>query len=255
MIDAVHVVVVARNSIVREGLSRILSEKNFKVVEAVSSAQKINAQSDDLGPIQIIIADCSSDDGDGPDLAEIKRHLPRARTILLADTFDFNTMLSALRDGAWGLVVSDISCESLIGAINLVAMGEKVLPSQLADNLPSYLPQVERGCTEATLRRMRLNAQEVDILRCLAMGYPNKVVSRFLDISEIRVKAHVKTVLRKISVRNRTQAAIWAANNGLTALECPPAMMPQMAAAAGSAMGPVPMTTAPSFDSARIAVA
>ena len=124
-------------------------------------------------------------------------------------------------------------------------MGEKVLPSQLADNLPSYLPQVEREC-ETTLRRLNLSPQEVAILRCLTMGYPNKVVSRYLDISEIRVKAHVKAVLRKISVRNRTQAAIWAANNGLTALEFPAAretpMFSQMAsAAAPAAVGPMPL--------------
>jgi two-component system nitrate/nitrite response regulator NarL len=60
-----------------------------------------------------------------------------------------------------------------------------------------------------------LSDRELEILRWLIMGCPNKVISKRMEISEATVKVHVKAVLRKLRVKNRTQAAIWAANHGM----------------------------------------
>ncbi|TYC87068.1 response regulator transcription factor [Novosphingobium sp. BW1] len=59
-----------------------------------------------------------------------------------------------------------------------------------------------------------LSEREIDTLHCLMMGYPNKVIAYRLDISEVTVKVHVKAILRKLMVQNRTQTAIWAVNQG-----------------------------------------
>ena len=64
---------------------------------------------------------------------------------------------------------------------------------------------------------VNLSEREIEILRCLILGYANKVISRRLDISEATVKVHVKAILRKLRVSNRTQAAIWAVKRGLEA--------------------------------------
>ncbi|TPG21598.1 DNA-binding response regulator [Sphingomonas koreensis] len=64
--------------------------------------------------------------------------------------------------------------------------------------------------------RNLLSDREIEILRCLVIGYPNKLISRRLDISEATVKVHVKAVLRKLKVQNRTQAAIYALHHGLS---------------------------------------
>ncbi|SCW72518.1 two-component system, NarL family, nitrate/nitrite response regulator NarL [Sphingobium faniae] len=221
MVDSIDIIIVARNSITREGLVRILGGENWRVIQSVSSVEDIDIPQGGDGLHPIILIEAAATDGDNGQFAIIKELLPDAHIVVLADSFDFNDLIAALREGADSLVLSEISCESLLRTLNLVAMGAKVLPSQLADNLPSFLPQAAQSDPDHELRDIRLTQQETGILRCLVMGYPNKVASRYLQISEPRVKVHVKAVLRKIGVKNRTQAAIWAANHGLTAFELP----------------------------------
>lgn len=64
------------------------------------------------------------------------------------------------------------------------------------------------------LDRRRLSEREAEILGCLMKGQPNKVIARSCDITEATVKVHMKSIMRKLQVENRTQAAIWAMENG-----------------------------------------
>src|SRR3546814_10958017 len=92
-------------------------------------------------------------------------------------------------------------------------MGERVLPPQLADELQSRPSLTDALEVERPVDAACLSDRELEILRWLIMGCPNKVISKRMDISEATVKVHVKAVLRKLRVKNRTQAAIWAANH------------------------------------------
>jgi two-component system nitrate/nitrite response regulator NarL len=96
-----------------------------------------------------------------------------------------------------------------------VASGEKVLPSQLVKHLPLRSAMSNAELNDGSELLETLSEREIETLRCLIMGYPNKVIAYRLDISEATVKVHVKAILRKLGVQNRTQAAIWAVNNGL----------------------------------------
>jgi two-component system, NarL family, nitrate/nitrite response regulator NarL len=91
-----------------------------------------------------------------------------------------------------------------------VLSGQKVLPTRSID----HLVQTEVPATQADLaqihERHRLSDREVGILRCLVDGDANKVISRRLNIAEPTVKVHIKAILRKLKVDNRTQAAVWA---------------------------------------------
>ena len=70
---------------------------------------------------------------------------------------------------------------------------------------------------QKTARGLGLSERETQILQCLIEGYANKLIARRLDIAEATVKVHIKGLLRKINVSNRTQAAIWALNQSFTA--------------------------------------
>nr|WP_281377252.1 LuxR C-terminal-related transcriptional regulator [Stakelama sediminis] len=72
---------------------------------------------------------------------------------------------------------------------------------------------------EQSLEQANLSDREQQVLRCLMVGYPNKIISRHLNISEATVKVHVKAILRKLRVSNRTQAAIWASGRGLDQMD------------------------------------
>jgi two-component system nitrate/nitrite response regulator NarL len=176
------------------------------------------------------LIDNCAEECDAECIIELQARFPHSNLVMLSDRFDFKVMLQAFRLGMRAYIVKEISCERLVGTLRLVAMGERVLPSQLADELQSRpafenAPEMEQSVDAACL-----SEREREILRWLIMGCPNKVISRRMEISEATVKVHVKAVLRKLGVKNRTQAAIWAANHGMRGLcyDLEPASMGDM---------------------------
>lgn len=210
MAGAVKVAILSRNTIVREALNRILSDAGFTTVQSTSLNHLIAAGLCDGVNVILIVAD----EWDGETIAPVRDHFPRAKIVLLTSHFDFQKLRSAFQAGVSGYLVKEISSERLIGALRLVAMGEKVFPSQLADELTGQNFD-QQDVSSVTIDDAHLSAREVEILRCLIMGLPNKEISRKLSISEATVKVHVKAVLRKLNVSNRTQAAIWGTSHGL----------------------------------------
>ena len=150
-------------------------------------------------------------------LVESSRKELQPLTEKIAATLDFDSMIDVFRAGANGYIVKDIECQSLIESLKLVALGETVLPSQLVKHLPLRSAMANSNLNDGSELLESLSERELETLRCLIMGYPNKVIAYRLDISEATVKVHVKAILRKLGVQNRTQAAIWAVNNGLDA--------------------------------------
>lgn len=231
-VKPVNVALLGRNTIVREGLSRILTDEHFAVIKSSDDPSgrdlengDICAGHEDEGAFLIVI----DSDSEGPDINNVKDlrgRFPDARLVLLANKFDFNMMINAFRQGVHGYIVKQIRCEPLIGSLNLVAMGEKVFPTEFASSLPEERLSQDRETAAASLDAANLSCRETDILRCLIMGYPNKIVSRLLDISEATVKVHVKAILRKLQLQNRTQAAIWAVNNGIEGYSSPGHVIP-----------------------------
>jgi two-component system, NarL family, nitrate/nitrite response regulator NarL len=89
--------------------------------------------------------------------------------------------------------------------LQMVALGEFALPSMLAEHLTAVPAESEP---------VPLSAKELVVMRCLAHGYCNKEISRSVGITEATTKVHVKAIMRKLNVANRTQAAVWAVRNG-----------------------------------------
>jgi two-component system nitrate/nitrite response regulator NarL len=204
---------VGRNTIVREGLQLILSEHGFQVTSSATAAGLVPPTSATW--ILILLVEENAAELVSRSLVALKERYPSARIMLLATEFDFRMVRSAFRAGAAGCLLEELSCDRLVGMLHLVAMGEKVFPSQLADQLMDGAGVNQQNGLSPTIDSAHLSVREVEILRCLIMGLPNKVISRRLSISEATVKVHVKAVLRKLHVMNRTQAAIWATSRGL----------------------------------------
>lgn len=218
MAQDIQVSLLGRNEIVREGLRRILAGENFSVVASVESFEQLSsARVDGAGGAHIIIVD-NGPDGFGLKICRsIESHFPDSRLVLLADDFDYDSVAEAFRGGVDGYIVKEISCEPLISSLHLVAMGEKVMPSQLAGTFSAEGSGYRQRNWRESVSDVNLSEREIEILRCLILGYANKVISRRLSISEATVKVHVKAILRKLRVSNRTQAAIWAVKRGLEA--------------------------------------
>jgi two-component system nitrate/nitrite response regulator NarL len=215
MLHIIDVSIVCRNEIAREGLKRILLSENISVVGTAADAESLSAVVQETRPERrhIVIVDDPRDDT--TQLHALHELFPSAFVVVLADAFDLDAVTAAFGCGIDGYVVKEISCRPLIGSLNLVALGEKVLPSQLARSLAGVSSSISTKPWQQNVPAANLSHREMAILQCLALGLANKIVCRRLNISEATVKVHVKAILRKLRVANRTQAAIWAVKHGV----------------------------------------
>ena len=147
---------------------------------------------------------------------------PEAKIVVLTSETTAASALDCLNAGADGFLTKDISPSALRHSLQLVMLGERIFPTGVA-------LAIAHGEAEAHLppappaTRSGLSHRETQILRLLLNGCSNKAIARELRIAEATVKVHLKGVLRKVKATNRTQAAIWALNNGFADL---PATMP-----------------------------
>jgi two-component system nitrate/nitrite response regulator NarL len=204
---ATEVCVVARRRLVRAGLVRILEGMSFHVAIEAGFLHEIAALPWPNGLVLI----------DRPDsLPELDREIGRlgrdtgVHFVVLADSIDPDSLTAAYAAGAAGFLLHDISPEALHGSLRLVMAGERVFPSELAALLAdwNWRARLQFDAAGGT----GLSERETEIVRCLADGMPNKVIASALTITESTVKVHLKSILRKLGVSNRTQAAIWAVN-------------------------------------------
>ena len=136
-----------------------------------------------------------------------------ARLLLLSSTMSVEELGACLRMGARGYLMNTISKDALIHSLALIWLGETVFPSDLAHALMSG---GETLASTAEARKLAdLTLREVEILKCLTEGLSNKQIARRLGIREATVKIHVKSVIGKLGVANRTQAALWGVRAGV----------------------------------------
>lgn len=129
---------------------------------------------------------------------------PKLAVAILSGTASRDLAEAALRAGAIGFLPKTLSANGMVAAIRQMGMGQSFVPTEL---LVSDAPQGEG--------MLSLTRRETDVLRGLCAGKSNKEIARDLDLQEVTVKLHVKTLSRKLSARNRTHAAMIARDEGL----------------------------------------
>ena len=214
MPSEMHVSILGKSEIIREGLRRILIDEGF-VVEAAE------ARCTDFGQLtsDVIIVDAHGIDDGIESCLTLHDRYPNSRIVLMMDQYHIEDVARAFATGAVdGYLVKAISCAPLAGTLRLIGMGQKVLPSEVAESLTHSIPQSLWNGQDNGLSGTPLSDRETEILQCLLDGDPNKLISRRLGIADATVKVHIKAILRKLRVQNRTQAAIWAAKRGMTLL-------------------------------------
>jgi len=136
-----------------------------------------------------------------------------ARLIVLSGELSVDELAACLRAGARGYLLNSISKEAMVHSLTLIDLGETVFPSGLALAWMSGGVSASRSVADRAAGR-DLTRRETEILNCLTAGASNKQIARDLGITEATVKIHMKSLIRKIGVQNRTQAALWAINTG-----------------------------------------
>lgn len=216
MVANTTVALVGRQALVLEGLKRLLAEHDFTVTSTNDHPAHLPEDGDSDEADLVLLVDGDHTDNDLAALKVTHARRPTTKLVILRDSFDLEAVIGAFDAGVCGYIVKDVSSESLIYSLRLVAMGEKVFPSRTIEAFSGRRKNDEDESSRRLLEA-KLSARERQILECLAVGNSNKVISGKLDISVATVKVHVKAILRKMHVQNRTQAAIYGINGGLQA--------------------------------------
>jgi two-component system nitrate/nitrite response regulator NarL len=209
-------VIVERNALLREGLTRLLDSSQFHTVASVSHLDDVALGSLAKEAPVLLLLGIGEDVKPGVRLIEyFKEQQPLGRVVVLAERSEVDDAISAFRAGANAYLAEVTSCDALIKCLELIMLGETIFPFPMLSTIldqsrvsrePDAGRATEFDCSDAP----NLSARERCILSCLANGSPNKLIARQINVAEATVKVHVKAILRKIRVQNRTQAALWA---------------------------------------------
>jgi len=213
--NKIDVVLLGHNNLVREGLRRIIHGDQFNVAASEESSSFLLNRDAHKDVVELFIVDAGAAAClDVADLAQIHEEYPTAKIVMLHDEFDFDFMVNAFQAGVDGYIVKNITYEPLLESLRLVVMGEKIMPSVLAEYLPECSHRKQPSACATRISDL-LSEREIETLRFVCRGDPNKTIARRLEISEATVKVHVKAILRKLHLRNRTEAVAWTLNSGV----------------------------------------
>jgi len=193
---------------VRQGIRELLtSQPEFEVVGEAATGSDAVARVLQSRP-DVVLLDIHMPSGDGLwATSEISREAPSARVLILTVSTDDDHLKESLRRGAAGYLLKTSPADSLFQAIREVARGETTVPGTMAGRI---LAALGASPDHGAGGEAGLSTREQEVLRLLARGATNKEIALALEISENTIKAHLKSVLRKLGVGNRVEAAGWA---------------------------------------------
>jgi DNA-binding NarL/FixJ family response regulator len=203
----IRVMIVDDHGLVRAGLEQLLgSAEDIDVVAAAGGGRQAIEMLDGAAP-DVVLMDLSMPGLDGiAATREISRLAPAVNVVVLTSFSDRDRILDALGAGAIGYLLKDSEPDELLQGIRAAARGE----SPLAPKAASHLVRRHHQPAEA-----QLTEREQEILALIAEGASNKLIAHRLQIAEKTVKNHVSRIFQTLGVTDRTQAALWAARNGL----------------------------------------
>jgi len=207
--------IVERSRLFRQGLAMLMRDAPFEVTLEAPQMSQVDAVEARNRPAIVLVnieTELPAESDEAQHLAKLCAMLGSVPVVVLSDGFSLAQLIAAMRAGASGYILKDITPEALVQSLHLIIAGEKVLPTDLVPALlegrGTRFLQDETQSSDAALSN-----QEVHILRGLTQGHPNKRIAQEMNVSESVVKLQVKKIFKKIRARNRTEAAIWARQN------------------------------------------
>jgi two-component system, NarL family, response regulator LiaR len=206
----IRILITDDHAVVRQGLRMFLQlDPELQVIgEAVNGEQALKL-AHELQPDVILMDLLMPVMGGIEAIGKIRAALPDIEIIALTSVLEDSSVVGAVRAGAIGYLLKDTESHELIRAIKAAAQGQVQLSPQAAARLMREVREPELPTTDA------LTERETEVLRLLAQGLSNKEIALTLTIGEKTVKTHVSSILSKLNVASRTQAALYAARIGL----------------------------------------
>nr|WP_153579393.1 response regulator transcription factor [Bacillus thuringiensis] len=204
------------HTVVLKGLAFFLStQEDLELVGEANNGKEALVKVGETNP-DVILMDLYMPEMDGVEAtAYIKKEYPNVKVIVLTSFSDQAHVLPALRAGASGYILKDVEPDQLVEAIRSAYKGNIQLHPDIANALLSQTLPVEEKEEESSIQVDVLTARENEVLQLLAKGMSNKEIASVLVITEKTVKAHVSSILSKLNLSDRTQAALYAVKNGI----------------------------------------
>jgi DNA-binding NarL/FixJ family response regulator len=223
----VSVLVVDDQRLMRDGIASLLEiQEGIKVVGTAANGQEAIEKALALRP-DVILMDVRMPGMDGvAATAQVLRQMPACHVLMLTTFDDDEYIIDALQAGASGYLLKDIPAHDLASAVQAVHRGIYQLDQAVANKIVSSLARSGSArqplsrpspphTTSASNAAVDLTEREVEVLRLIAQGATNREIATQLVISEGTVKNHISNILGRLGLRDRTQAAIYARENGL----------------------------------------
>lgn len=216
MDNEIRVLICDDHAVVREGLRALLStEADMTIVGEAADGEGAVLAYRDLHP-DVTLLDMVMPRMDGVEaIRTIISEFPNARILVLTSFSEDEMVFPAIKSGALGYLLKDSLPDELIRAIRNVNRGEASLHPSIARRLiqelsqPTTLPPTQEPLTE----------RELEVLRLVAKGYSNEEIGDALIVSERTARGHVSSILSKLHLANRTQAALYALREGIASLD------------------------------------
>jgi DNA-binding NarL/FixJ family response regulator len=216
---AVRIIVADDHQVVRTGFAALLdTQPDFTVLGTASDGAEAVRMSRELRP-DVVLMDVRMPGTDGIEATRQLTGRAAGPRVIILTTFDLDEYVyDALRAGASGFLLKDVTAERLFDAVRVVAAGEALLAPAVTRRLISEFARMRPKAADQrapTAAIAELTQRETEVLRLLAEGLSNPEIAGRLVITEETVKTHVSRVLHKLGLRDRTQAVVLAYESGL----------------------------------------
>jgi two-component system, NarL family, response regulator LiaR len=201
----IRVLIADDHAVVRQGLRTFLDlQEDIEVVGEAADGEQAVAEAERLVP-DVVLVDLVMPRVDGVEaIRRLHERVPGARAVVLSSFIDEDRLFPVVRAGAAGYLLKDIEPAELVDAIRTVHGGGALLHPRVAARLLAEVADDP------------LTPREREVLALIGRGMANKAIARELGLAEKTVKAHVSSILGKLGVADRTQAALYAVREGLT---------------------------------------
>lgn len=209
-----RLLVVDDHEVVRQGLAALLDRRpTFQVVAEAGTVEEALAQARRHRP-DIIVMDVRLPDGSGVEACrEIRAEMPDTRVVMLTSFPDDEAVLSAIVAGASGYLLKQVRARDLVAALEAVGRGESLLDPAVTERVLQRVRQIASGEVHDELSG--LTPQERKILMLVAEGKTNKAIAAEIFLSDKTVKNYVSSILAKLNLERRAQAAAFVARHRL----------------------------------------
>ena len=219
--DAIKVLIVDDHALFRRGLMLVLeSEDGIDVVGEAEDGPDAIAKAEDLAP-DVVLMDVRMPTVSGIEATRrLAESLPTSRIIMLTVSDEEDDLYEAIKAGAAGYLLKEISIEEVADAVRAVMQGQTLISPSMASKLIAEFANLSKVASQrSSVPAPRLTDRELDVLRLVAQGLTNREVAEQLYIAENTVKNHVRNILEKLHLHSRMEAVLYAVREKLFDLE------------------------------------